>query len=156
MGLNFICEATEKGTIKLNMTNIFTFIGVVFCVLVAVIAIVWLTCFMVRLLIKTFSVQIKNSYDVFVENNTAKAESKKARNAIKRKAADEQKLEITNMKLESKKRIYDMKKEKLAKNLLEKEEKAKEKYEIAEETKTEEKTSKQAEKQEENTEDKTI
>lgn len=155
MKLDLICEAKE-GTLELNLTNIFTFIGVVVCVLIAAIAIVWLTCFMVKLLIKTFGVQVKNSYDVFVENNTAKAESKKARNAIKRKAADEQKLEITNMKLESKKRIYDMKKEKLAKNLLEKEEKAKEKYKTSEETKAEEKPSSKAktEKEETDKEDK--
>ena len=138
--MNLLCEeAANNGTISLNMTNIFTWIGVVFCIVVTVIALVWLTCFMVRLLIKTFGVQVKNSYDVFVENNTAKAESKKARNAIKRKAIDEQKLEMTNMKIESKNRIYDMKKAKLAKNLLEKEEKAKEKYKIIEETKVEEK-----------------
>lgn len=127
--LKFLCDNADK-SVRVDLTSIFTFIGMAFCIIVAVVALVWLTCFVVRLLIKTFKTQVQNSYDIFVENSAAKTKSKKERNAIKRKAQEERKLEILNMKLESQERIHQMQVEKLGKNLLEKEEKAKEKYGI--------------------------
>ena len=127
--LKFLCDNSDK-SVRVDLTSIFTFIGMAFCIIVAVVALVWLTCFVVRLLIKTFKTQVQNSYDIFVENSAAKTKSKKERNAIKRKAQEERKLEILNMKLESQERIHQMQVEKLGKNLLEKEEKAKEKYGI--------------------------
>ena len=127
--LKFLCDNADK-SVRVDLTSIFTFIGMAFCIIVAVVALVWLTCFVVRLLIKTFKTQVQNSYDIFVENSAAKTKSKKERNAIKRKSQEERKLEILNMKLESQERIHQMQVEKLGKNLLEKEEKAKEKYGI--------------------------
>lgn len=128
MLLNLICEETTKKGMSVNLTSVFTFIGMAFCIIASIVALVWLTCFIVKLLIKTFKVQVQNSYEVFVENNTAKAKSKKERNAIKRKADDARKLEILNMKLESQERIHNMKKDKLEKAIFENEEKAREKY----------------------------
>lgn len=128
MLLNLICEETTKKGMSVNLTSVFTFIGMAFCIIASIVALVWLTCFIVKLLIKTFKVQVQNSYEVFVENNTAKAKSKKERNAIKRKADDARKLEILNMKLESQERIHNMKKDKLEKAIFETEEKAREKY----------------------------
>ena len=126
--LKFLCETAEKQGINVNLTSIFTFIGMAFSIVVSVVALVWLTCFVVRLLIKTFKTQVQSSYDIFVQNNEAKAKSKKERNAIKRKAKDDRKLEILNMKEESRDRVHQMKVNKLGIKLLENEEKAKEKY----------------------------
>ena len=126
--IQFLCEATEKSGFNINLTSIFTFIGMAFSIVVSLVALVWLTCFVVRLLIKTFKTQVQASYDIFVENSTAKAQSKKERNAIKRKAKDARKMEILNMKQESQERIHQMKVEKLGVRLLEEENKAKEKY----------------------------
>ena len=124
--LKFLCEAAEKQGINVNLTSIFTFIGMAFSIVVSVVALVWLTCFVVRLLIKTFKTQVQSSYDIFVENSNAKAASKKERNAIKRQAKDARKLEILNMKQEHKERIHKMKVDKLGIKLMENEEKVKE------------------------------
>ena len=125
--IKFLCEETAKQGFSVNLTSIFTFIGMAFSIIVSLVALVWLTCFAVRLLIKTFKVQVQNSYDVYVENSTAKANSKKARNAKKREAKDARKLEILNIKEESKDRIHQMKVNKLGIKLLKKEEKAQDK-----------------------------
>ncbi len=95
------------------LVDVFTFIGMAVCILIALIAIVWLTCFLVKLLIKTFGVKVGKSYDLMVEDINKKAEARKSRNEIKREAKFAQKMEILNMKLESKQRIHDIKKAKL-------------------------------------------
>lgn len=102
-------------------TNIFTFIGMVVSIIVTLIAIVWLTCFVVKLLIKSFNVRVGKSYEIMVEDINKKAEAKKERKELKRQAAFEQKKELLNMKLESKARVHEMKKEKLADKLESKE-----------------------------------
>lgn len=99
------------------LVDIFTFIGMIVCVIVTLIAIVWLTCFFVKLLVKTFNVRVGKSYDLMVEDITKKAEAKKERNQIKRKEKAEKKMEILNMKLESKQKVHEMRKAKLAKKL---------------------------------------
>lgn len=132
--IKFLCEnadKTEKKGLNVDLTSIFTFIGMAFCIIVAVVALVWLTCFIVRLLIKTFKTQVQNSYDVFVENSSAKTASKKERNAIKRKASDARKMEILKMKEESRDRVHKMKTDKLGIKLNENENKAKEKYAVS-------------------------
>lgn len=127
--IKFLCENSEKSEgIKVNLTSVFTFIGMAFCIIVALVALVWLTCFIVRLLIKTFKTQVQNSYDIFVENSSAKTASKKERNAIKRAGQDARKMEILKMKEESKDRIHRLKVDKLGIKLNENENKAKEKY----------------------------
>lgn len=130
--VRLLCEAAEtaekqKG-LSVNLTSVFTFIGMAFCIIVALVALVWLTCFIVRLLIKTFKTQVQNSYDVFVENSSAKTASKKERNAIKRAGQDARKMEILKMKEESKNRIHQMQVEKLGLKLNENENKAKNKF----------------------------
>lgn len=95
------------------LVDVFTFIGMAVCILIALIAIVWITCFLVKLLIKTFGVKFGKSYDLMVEDINKKAEARKSRNEIKREAKFAQKMEILNMKLESKQRIHDIKKAKL-------------------------------------------
>lgn len=109
------------------LVDVFAFIGMTVCIIIALIAIVWVTCFAVKLLVKTFSVRVGKSYDLMVEDITKKAEAKKERNETKRNASLEKKNEILNLKLESKQKIHEMKKQKLEKKLLEKENKAKEK-----------------------------
>ena len=126
--VKFLCEATEKSGFSVNLTSIFTFIGMAFSIVVSLVALVWLTCFVVRLLIKTFKKQVQNSYDIFVENSEAKTKSKKERNAIKREAKDARKMELLNMKEESRERIHKMKVDKLGMKLNEDENKAREKY----------------------------
>ena len=79
------------------LVDIFTFIGMIVCVIVTLIAIVWLTCFFVKLLVKTFNVRVGKSYDLMVEDITKKAEAQKERNQIKRKEKAEKKMEILNM-----------------------------------------------------------
>lgn len=128
MLLQFLCETVEKKGFSVNLTSIFTFIGMAFSIVVSLVALVWLACFVVRLLIKTFKTQVQNSYDIFVENSEAKTQSKKERNAIKRKAKDARKMEILNMKQESRERIHRMKVDKLGIKLNEEENKAREKY----------------------------
>ncbi|MBQ7917659.1 MAG: hypothetical protein IJ310_02445 [Clostridia bacterium] len=113
--LNYALIAAEEAKAN-NLSwavDIFTFIGIVVCIITAAIALVWLTCFVVKLLIKTFGAKVGESYDVFVEDMKKKAENKKARNAKKREEKDAQKLELLNMKLESKARVHEMKKQKL-------------------------------------------
>lgn len=103
------------------LIDVFTFIGMAVCILIALIAIVWITCFLVKLLIKTFGVKFGKSYDIMVEDINKKAEAKKARNEIKRQAKLAQKMEILNMKLENNQKIHEMKKAKLDKKLTDKE-----------------------------------
>ena len=126
--IQFLCENAEKQGFSVNLTSVFTFIGMVFSIVVSLVALVWLTCFVVRLLIKTFKKQVQNSYDIFVENSEAKTKSKKERNAIKREAKDARKMELLNMKEESRDRIHKMKVDKLGIKLNEDENKAREKY----------------------------
>ena len=145
--IKLLCEETAKQGINVNLTSVFTFIGMAFSIVVSLVALVWLTCFVVRLLIKTFKIQVQNSYDVYVENSTAKANSKKERNAIKRQAKDARKLEILNMKEESRNRIHELKVNKLGLKLLKNEEKAKEKYVVNEPSDKELENSKQTKKQ---------
>ena len=109
------------------LIDIFTFIGMAVCIIIALIAIVWVTCFAVKLLIKTFNVRVGKSYELTIENINKKAESKKERNDIKRKAAAEKKMELLNMKLESKQKIHEMKQQKLAEKLANEENKVKNK-----------------------------
>lgn len=134
--IRFLCEnadKAEKKGLNVNLTSVFTFIGMAFCIIASVVALVWLTCFIVRLLIKSFKVQVQNSYEVFVENSSAKTASKKERNAIKRKASDARKMEILKMKEESRDRIHKMKTDKLGVKLNDNENKAKEKYAVGSE-----------------------
>lgn len=112
--LNMVFMAAEDNSKNLAWAvDIFTFIGIVVCIITAAIALVWLTCFVVRLLIKTFRSKIDESYNVYLEDMKKKAENKKERNAKKREEKDAQKMELLNMKLESKARVHEMKKQKL-------------------------------------------
>ncbi len=97
--------------------DLFTGIGMAVCILVTLIAIVWLTCFFVKLLVKSFGDKVGKSYELMVEDITKKAEAKKVRNEKKRQAKFEQKTELLNMKLESKARLHEMKKFKLSEKL---------------------------------------
>ena len=100
--LNMAFIAAEDGAKTLSWAvDIFTFIGIVVCIITAAIALVWLTCFVVRLLVKTFGSKINESYNVFVEDMKKKSESKKERNAKKREAKDAQKLELLNIRFQS-------------------------------------------------------
>lgn len=105
--------------------DVFAFIGMIVCIIIALIAIVWATCFAVKLLVKTFAVRVGKSYDVMVEDIAQKSEAKKERKELARKAAAEKKMELLNMKLESKQKIHEMKKQKLAESLAQKEADAK-------------------------------
>ena len=96
---------------------VFAIIGVVVSIVVTLIALVWLTCFMVRLLVKTFSYRVESSVEVAKEDIDNKAEAKKARNKLKTDTANNQKMTVLRMKLESKKKIYEMRKQKLAETL---------------------------------------
>ena len=138
--ISVLCEAAEKSKFSVNLTSVFTFIGMVFSIVVSLVALVWLTCFVVRLLIKTFKKQVQNSYDIFVENSEAKTKSKKERNAIKREAKDARKMELLNMKEESRERIHKMKVDKLGMKLNEDENKAREKYGVTSKSEKSEKT----------------
>ena len=133
--ISVLCESAENQGFNVNLTSVFTFIGMAFSIIVSLVALVWLTCFVVRLLIKTFKKQVQNSYDVFVENSEAKTKSKKERNAIKRQAKDARKMELLNLKEDSRERIHKMKVDKLSMKLLENENKAKEKFGVVHETK---------------------
>ena len=148
--VQFLCETAEKQGVNVNLTSVFTFIGMAFSIIVSLVALVWLTCFVVRLLIKTFKKQVQNSYDIFVENSEAKTKSKKERNAIKRQSKDARKMEILNMKEESRERIHKMKVDKLGIKLNEEENKAREKYgaSLVEEENPEKKISEKIKKQE--------
>lgn len=95
------------------LVDVFTFIGMAVCILTALIAIVWITCFLVKLLVKTFGVKVGKSYDLMVEDINKKAEARRTRNEMKRQAKFDQKMELLNMKLENKQRIHDIKKVKL-------------------------------------------
>ncbi len=144
--IGVLCESAEKQGFNVNLTSVFTFIGMAFSIIVSLVALVWLTCFVVRFLIKTFKKQVQNSYDVFVENSEAKTKSKKERNAIKRQAKDARKMELLNLKEDSRERIHKMKVDKLSMKLLENENKAKEKFGVVHETK-EDKVSEKIKKQ---------
>lgn len=113
----FLLAESSKNNDLSWAVDIFTFIGIAVCIVVTLIALVWLTCFVVRLLVKSFKFKIEESYGVMAEDIKKKAESKKERKALKRKTSDEQKMEILNMKLESSARVHEMKKQKLQSKL---------------------------------------
>ena len=50
------------------VVDIFTFIGIIVSVIIALIAIVWITCFAVKLLIKIFGVKVGSSFDIMKED----------------------------------------------------------------------------------------
>ena len=110
---------------------VFAFIGVLVTLVVTIIALVWLTCFMVRLLVKTFSYRVDVSVEVAKEDIDNKAKSKRVRNKLKRDTRDQHKMTTLKMKLESENKIFEMRKEALAKSLLEKEAKEREKLGLA-------------------------
>ena len=104
------------------VTNLFMWIGIIISVVTVTIATVWLVCFIIKLLIKTFGYRVKTSYEIMTEDIAKKGEAKKERKALKRKAQSEQKMELLNIKLASKQKIHEMKKQKLQQDLKAKEE----------------------------------
>lgn len=136
------------------LVDTFTFIGMAVCIIIAAIAIVWLTCFLVKLLVKTFGIRVGKSYDLMVEDIEKKSAAKKERNEIKRQAKFAQKKELLNMKLENKAKIHEMKKAKLEGKLDKKEAAVKvrlfgdENFELKTEPKTEKKTTKPSKQEE--------
>ena len=92
------------------------------------IAVVWLTCFVVKILIKSFSEKVSASYSVMSEDIAKNTEARKERNEKKRIQKHAHKLELLQMKLESKQKIHELKMGKISENLKEKEQKAREKY----------------------------
>ncbi len=130
------------------LVDTFTFIGMAVCIIIAAIAIVWLTCFLVKLLVKTFGIRVGKSYDLMVEDIEKKSAARKERNEIKRQAKFAQKKELLNMKLENKAKIHEMKKAKLEGKLNKKETAVKvklfgdENFELKAEPKTEKMTTK--------------
>ena len=102
---------------------VFAFIGVVVTLVVTIIALVWLTCFMVRLLVRTFSYRVDVSVDVAKEDIDNKAKAKKQRNKLKRDSRNQHKMTILKMKLENEQKIFELRKDSLAKSLLQKENK---------------------------------
>ena len=111
-----LAENTKKADLSWAV-DIFTFIGIVVCIVATLIALVWLTCFIVRLLVKSFKFKVQESYNVMEEDIKRKAESKKERNAKKRDVKAAHKMELLNMKLESKAKVHEMKKQKLQEKL---------------------------------------
>ncbi len=107
------------------VVDIFTFIGVSVSIIVTLIAIVWLTCFFVKLLVKTFGVRVGKSYEIMIEDINKKAAAKQERKELARQEKFAQKMELLNMKLESRARIHEMKKTKLEGTLDAKEAEAK-------------------------------
>ena len=99
------------------LVDTFTIIGMLVCILVTLIALAWVVCFAVKLLVKTFNVKVGSSYDILVEDIKKKGEAKKERKEIKRTKQAERKMELLNMKEESKNKVHDMKKQKLADKL---------------------------------------
>ena len=99
------------------LIDTFTIIGMIVCIIVTLIALVWAVCFAVKLLIKIFNVKVGASYDIMVEDIKKKAEAKKARKEIKRTKQAARKLEILNMKEDSKDKVHEMKKQKLIEKL---------------------------------------
>ena len=99
------------------LVDTFTIIGMVVCILVTLIALVWVVCYAVKLLTKTFSVKVGASYDIIVEDIKKKAEAKKQRKEIKRNKQAERKMELLNMKEESRDKVHEMKKQKLGEKL---------------------------------------
>ena len=110
---------------------VFAFIGVAVTLVVTIIALVWLTCFMVRLLVKTFSYRVDVSVDVAKEDIDNKAKAKKLRNKLKRDTKDQHKMTVLKMKIDSSNRVFEMKKEALQKSLAEKELREREKLGLA-------------------------
>lgn len=106
---------------------VFAIIGVVVTLIVTIIALIWLTCFMVRLLIKTFSYRVDVSVEVTKEDINNKAEAKKFRNKLKTDQKNAHKMTLLKMKLESSQRVFELKKDALASTLNEKENKEREK-----------------------------
>ena len=128
---NFMHMLANENTVERNhewLFETFAVIGIAVSLIAAVIAVVWLTCFVVKLLIKTFGEKVQASYDVMSEDIAKKAEAKKARNEKKRLQKNEHKLEVLTLKLESAQKIHEMKTGKISAKLAEKEQRAKEKY----------------------------
>ena len=128
---NFMHMLANENTVERNhewLFETFAVIGIAVSIVAAVIAVVWLTCFVVKLLIKTFGEKVQASYDVMSEDIAKKAEAKKIRNEKKRAQKSEHKMEVLTLKLESAQKIHEIKTGKISAKLAEKEQKAKEKY----------------------------
>ena len=92
--------------------NIFLIIGMIVCIVVTTIALVYGICFVVRLLIKTFAVRVSSSCEIISEDIIEKKKAKQQRKQERRQAKLEQKEELQKVKLESIARIGEMKRQK--------------------------------------------
>ena len=108
--------------------DIFAWIGIIISILAVSIAVVWLTCFVVKILVKSFGEKVSASYSVVSEDIAKNTAAKKERNEKKRIQKHSQKLELLLMKLENKQKIHELKKGQLSDKLKEKELKARAKY----------------------------
>lgn len=101
----------------------FMIIGILVCVVVSAIALVWTTCFVVRILIKSFKTKVNSFCEIAVEDIKEKSALKKEIKRKLRLAQKEQKEEALKIKLKSDKRIAEMKLKKLEEKLKAKESK---------------------------------
>jgi len=107
--------------LKTFVMYVFMSIGIIVCVVVTSIALVWVTCFVVRLLVKTFGTKVGSYTEIVVEDIKEKSKVKRELKEQERQAQKEHKEELLKVRLESKKRLNDMKKKKLEEKLRAKE-----------------------------------
>lgn len=113
--------------LKEFVMTVFMIIGAVVSVIVTLIALVYGTFFIVRLLAKTFSLRVSSSIELMSDSIQEKKLEKKERKKQEREAKFEQKRELHKLKLESIARIGEMKRKKYQQKLTKKEDKTYEK-----------------------------
>lgn len=107
--------------LKTLVTYIFMVIGILVCIVVTAVALVWVTCFVIRVLVRTFGTKVRSYSEVLAEDIREKSAMKKEFKAQERAALKEQKAELLKVKIESKERINQLKKKKLEQKCREKE-----------------------------------
>lgn len=107
--------------------NIFMFIGMIVCITVTAIALVYGVCVVVKILVKTFGLRVSSTCELMIEGIKEKKEAKKEKKKELRAAKREQQKELQKLKLESIARVGEMKKRKYQEKLIAKENKSYEK-----------------------------
>lgn len=96
---------------------VFGVFGMIVAGIICLIALVWATCFAVRILVKTFTSTVENFNSVEKEHISKKYEARRDRLAQKRIKDNEHKQEILDLKLAKQEEIHKIKLQKLEEKL---------------------------------------
>lgn len=108
----------------------FAVFGVIVAIIICAVVVVWLTCFCVKMLTRTFSTTLDSFSTVQKEDIKLKYEAKRERMLKARELKSKHQAEEQEKKLNSKQKVHEYKMTCLDKKLAEQEDKARVKYDI--------------------------